>query len=100
MTQATHSSASATLSGRELALKRRKAMALHGKSGTAKAASVSKPSARRVKPAPAAMNAPVAASPAAASPAAASPAAASNLSLIHISEPTRPMKESRMPSSA
>ena len=55
MTQATDSSASATLSGRELALKRRKAMALHGKSGTAKAASVSKPSARRVKPAPAAI---------------------------------------------
>ncbi len=72
MTQATDSSASATLSGRELALKRRKAMALHGKSGRAKAASVRKPSAQRVKPAPAATNAPVAASPAAASPAAAS----------------------------
>ena len=72
MIQATDSKASATLSGRELALKRRKAMALHGKSGTAKAASVSKSSARRVKAAPAATNAPVAASPAAASPAAAS----------------------------
>ncbi len=72
MTQATDSSASATLSGRELALKRRKAMALHGKTGTARAAYVSKPSARRTKPAPAAMNAPVAASSAAASPAAAS----------------------------
>jgi hypothetical protein len=47
MTQATDSTASATLSGREMALKRRKAMALHGKSGTAKAASVSKPSAQR-----------------------------------------------------
>ncbi len=72
MTQATDSSASATLSGRELALKRRKAMALHGKTGTARAAYVSKPSARRTKPAPAAMNAPVAASSAAASPATAS----------------------------
>ena len=72
MTQATDSTASATLSGRELALKRRKAMALHGKTGTARAASMSKPSARRTKPAPAAMNAPVPASSAAASPAAAS----------------------------
>ena len=72
MTQATDSSASATLSGRELALKRRKAMALHGKSGTANAASMRKPSARRVKPAPAATNTQVAASPAAASAAAAS----------------------------
>jgi len=72
MIQATDSKASATLSGRELALKRRKAMALHGKSGTARAASVSKSSARRVKAAPAATNAPVAAPPAAASPAAAS----------------------------
>jgi hypothetical protein len=66
MTQATDSTASATLSGRELALKRRKAMALHGKAGTVKAASVSKPSARSVNPAPAAINAPVAASHAAA----------------------------------
>jgi len=72
MTQATDSTASATLSGRELALKRRKAMALHGKTGTARAASMSKPSARRTKPAPAAMNAPVPASSAAASTAAAS----------------------------
>jgi hypothetical protein len=72
MTQATDSTASATLSGRKLALKRRKAMALHGKAGTVKAASVSRPSARRVNPASAAMNAPVAASSAAASPAAAS----------------------------
>ncbi len=31
MTQAAESTASATLSGRELALKRRQAMALHGK---------------------------------------------------------------------
>jgi hypothetical protein len=72
MTQATDSTASATLSGRELALKRRKAMALHGKAGTVKAASVSRPSARRMNPASAVMNAPVAASSAAASPAAAS----------------------------
>ena len=72
MTQATDSSASATLSGRELALKRRKAMALHGKSGTAKAASMSKPSARRVKAVPTATHAPATASPAAVSPAAAS----------------------------
>jgi hypothetical protein len=72
MTQATDSTASATLSGRELALKRRKAMALHGKAGTAKAASVSKPSARRVNPAPAAMSTPAAAASATASPSAAS----------------------------
>lgn len=69
MTQATDSSASATLSGRELALKRRQAMALHGKTGTAKAASVSKASARRSSPAPAAVNTPA---PAAASTPAAS----------------------------
>jgi len=36
MTYAAESAASATLSGRELALKRRQAMALHGKSGIAK----------------------------------------------------------------
>lgn len=36
MTQATESTATATLSGRELALKRRKAMALHGKTAAAK----------------------------------------------------------------
>ena len=72
MTQATDSTASATLSGRELALKRRKAMALHGKSGTAKAASMSKPSARRVKAVPTATHAPATASPVAVSPAAAS----------------------------
>ena len=47
MTQATDSKASATLSGRELALKRRKAMALHGKTATARAATHSRPSARR-----------------------------------------------------
>jgi len=36
MTNAAESTASATLSGRELALKRRQAMALHGKAGVAK----------------------------------------------------------------
>jgi len=62
MTQATYSTATATLSGRELALKRRQAMAMHGKTGTAKSASVSKPAAQRVNPTPATMNAaPVAA---------------------------------------
>lgn len=40
MTQAADSTASATLSGRELALKRRQAMALHGKTGIARQASV------------------------------------------------------------
>ncbi len=73
MTQATDRSATATLSGRELALKRRQAMALHGKAGVAKAASVSRPSARRENPAPAAMNA---------SPAKASATAASNDALL------------------
>lgn len=38
MTQAAESTASATLSGRELALKRRQAMALHGKAGVVKTA--------------------------------------------------------------
>ncbi|MHB1587120.1 MAG: CsoS2 family carboxysome shell protein [Acidiferrobacteraceae bacterium] len=38
MTRATDSRATATLSGRELALKRRKAMAMHGKNGVVKAA--------------------------------------------------------------
>ena len=74
MTQATDSSASATLSGRELALKRRKAMALHGKTGSAKAATKSRPSAQRVNPAPAA----AVSTPAAASSATAAPAAASS----------------------
>ena len=73
MTQATDSTASATLSGRELALKRRKAMALHGKAGTAKAATNSRPSAQRVNTAPAAaVSTPVAASSGTAAPAAAS----------------------------
>ena len=49
MTQATDSTASATLSGRELALKRRKAMALHGKSGTAKAASLARRKAQSTR---------------------------------------------------
>jgi hypothetical protein len=61
MTQATDSTATATLSGRELALKRRQAMALHGKSGNVKAASMSKPSAQRAIPASAAATAPAAA---------------------------------------
>lgn len=44
MTHAAESNASATLSGRELALKRRQAMALHGKTGaSARTASVSRP---------------------------------------------------------
>lgn len=38
MTQATDSKATATLSGRELALKRRQAMAMHGKTGLSRAA--------------------------------------------------------------
>lgn len=41
MTQITESTATATLSGRELALKRRQAMALHGKTGLKKTASAS-----------------------------------------------------------
>ena len=55
MTLTTDSTATATLSGRELALKRRKAMALHGKTGVAKTASVmsAKPAASRVDLAPA-----------------------------------------------
>lgn len=48
MTQATDSTATATLSGRELALKRRQAMALHGKKGAVKTAFASQKSAPRV----------------------------------------------------
>ena len=53
MTLTTDSTATATLSGRELALKRRKAMALHGKTGITKTSSVmsAKPTASRVEPA-------------------------------------------------
>ena len=53
MTLTTDSTATATLSGRELALKRRKAMALHGKTGVTKTASVmsAKPTASRTEPA-------------------------------------------------
>lgn len=48
MTLATDSAATATLSGRELALKRRQAMALHGKAGVMKTASATKPAQPRV----------------------------------------------------
>lgn len=60
MALTTDSTATATLSGRELALMRRKAMALHGKAGVAKTASAmsSRPAASRVE-APAAPAAPV-----------------------------------------
>ena len=53
MTLTTDSTATATLSGRELALNRRKAMALHGKTGVTKTASVmsARPTASRVEPA-------------------------------------------------
>ncbi|MHB1051726.1 MAG: CsoS2 family carboxysome shell protein [Thiobacillus sp.] len=53
MTLTTDSTATATLSGRELALNRRKAMALHGKTGVTKTASVmsARPAASRVEPA-------------------------------------------------
>ena len=71
MTLATDSTATATLSGRELALKRRQAMALHGKTGVAKTMAASRPSAQRVNPA-------VAASAAPTSGPIASPAAATN----------------------
>ena len=48
MTLATDSTATATLSGRELALKRRQAMALHGKTGAVKAASARSTTVSRV----------------------------------------------------
>ena len=53
MTLTTDSTATATLSGRELALNRRKAMALHGKTGVTKTASVmsARPAGSRVEPA-------------------------------------------------
>ena len=60
MTLTTDSTATATLSGRELALKRRKAMALHGKTGVTKmaAAMSARPAATRVNPAAAAASGP------------------------------------------
>jgi hypothetical protein len=58
MTRAAESTASATLSGRELALKRRQAVALHGKAGVGKAAASRQASVAR--PAPAALAAPAA----------------------------------------
>jgi hypothetical protein len=54
MTLTTNSNATATLSGRELALKRRQAMALHGKAGMAKASLVRPATAPRVGPSSAA----------------------------------------------
>jgi hypothetical protein len=71
MTQAAESPASATLSGRELALKRRQAMALHGKTGVTKPAAAGRqPTAARSAPtAPAASMAPVASSSTSAAPA-------------------------------
>jgi hypothetical protein len=51
MTQAAESTASATLSGRELALKRRQAMALHGKAGVVKTAASRPTAAPRTSPA-------------------------------------------------
>ncbi|MDP3421916.1 MAG: CsoS2 family carboxysome shell protein, partial [Thiobacillus sp.] len=70
MTLTTDSTATANLSGRELALKRRKAMALHGKAGVAKTASVmsSRPAASRQ--APQAASGPAASRPSSASEAA------------------------------
>jgi hypothetical protein len=47
MTLATESTATATLSGRELALKRRQAMALHGKKGVVQAASIRQTASNR-----------------------------------------------------
>lgn len=68
MTQAADSTASATLSGRELAMKRRQAMALHGKAGGSKTAAARQPTAARSAPiAPAASMAPAASSAAPAS---------------------------------
>ncbi|MFZ5573721.1 MAG: CsoS2 family carboxysome shell protein [Pseudomonadota bacterium] len=62
MTQAADSTASATLSGRELALKRRQAMALHGKTGVTRPAAGRQPTAARSAPvAPAASPIPAAA---------------------------------------
>ena len=51
MTQAAESTASATLSGRELALKRRQAMALHGKAGVVKTAAGRQAAVQRTAPA-------------------------------------------------
>lgn len=68
MTQAADSTASATLSGRELAMKRRQAMALHGKAGGSKTAAARQPTAARSAPiAPAASMDPAASSAAPAS---------------------------------
>lgn len=65
MTQAADSTASATLSGRELALKRRQAMALHGKSGVTKTAAAGRqPTAARSAPTASAASMTPAASPA------------------------------------
>ena len=50
MTLMTESAASATLSGRELALKRRQAMALHGKKGVAQAASIRQSASKQTQP--------------------------------------------------
>ena len=76
MTQAADSTASAnasaTLSGRELALKRRQAMALHGKAGVARLTSGTQPAAA---PRPTAHVFAPAAAPSAAAPAAPSDAA-------------------------
>lgn len=64
MTQAADSTASATLSGRELALRRRQAMALHGKTGAGRPSAARQASATRIAPAtapqPAAAAAPAA----------------------------------------
>jgi len=67
MIQATDSRATATLSGRELALKRRQAMALHGKTGTTKAVAGRKLPVQAARPATAEADLSPAASLAAAS---------------------------------
>ena len=78
MTQAADSTASATLSGRELALKRRQAMALHGKTGVTKTAAAGRQptAARSVPAAPAASPALAASSAPATLPAVHAPDAA------------------------
>jgi hypothetical protein len=84
MTQAADSPASATLSGRELALKRRQAMALHGKTGAGR------PSAARQASAPQATPAVALVPTSAAAPAAAQPAtAAAQISEVALVEQLR-----------
>ncbi len=99
MTQAADSTASAnasaTLSGRELALKRRRAMALHGKTGAGRPTAARQTSAARIEPAVAPTTAADAAPAAMVAQPVAAAAQVSDVALVEAIRAAVPVKASR-----